>query len=106
MAQLRGIPRTAQDAASHSQHKHDPGGRTHRGITNKFDILASPPRQRGEDEGEGSGLHLPVSERFRERQLSLFLARERRLVSCMTLNPANIRTDNLALSVYKIKIAF
>src|SRR5437899_11825307 len=42
MAQLRGISRTTQDAPPHSEDKHGPGRRAHRGITNKFHIVASP----------------------------------------------------------------
>src|SRR5438552_18740967 len=88
MAQLRGISRTTQDAPPHSEDKHDPGRRSYRVINNEFDLSRLSPRQRGEDEGEGLELHLPVSERFRNPHPPLSLARERRTLSRRTFKPA------------------
>jgi len=88
MAQLRGIPRTAKNAAAHSEDEHDPGRRSYRVINNEFDLSRLSPRQRGEDEGEGLELHLPVSERFRNPHPPLSLARERRTLSRRTFKPA------------------
>src|SRR5437667_7577522 len=100
MAQLRGISRTTRDAPPHSEDKHGPGRRAYRGITNRFDIVASPLGKGERMKVRGLNCTSQLANVF-ETLPPLSLAREKRLVSCMTFNRPNIRTDNLALSVYK-----